>query len=50
MKKITLTVVVFLLLSLFSAVFAGDNADLTPDEAFGRMFSQGKAAVNAMFT
>lgn len=50
MKKITLTVVVFLLLSLFSAVFAGDNADLTPDEAFGRMFSQEKAAVNAMFT
>ncbi|GAB1353600.1 hypothetical protein MASR1M12_23360 [Erysipelotrichia bacterium] len=49
MKKITL-VVVFLLLSLFSAVFAGDNADLTPDEAFGRMFSQEKAAVNAMFT
>lgn len=49
MKKITL-VVVFLLLSLFPAVFAGDNADLTPDEAFGRMFSQGKAAVNAMFT
>ena len=50
MKKITLTVVVFLLLSLFSAVFAGDNADLTPDEAFGRMFSQEKATVNAMFT
>ncbi|HOI89382.1 MAG TPA: serine hydrolase [Candidatus Rifleibacterium sp.] len=50
MKKITLTVVVFLLLTLFPAVFAGDNADLTPDEAFGRMFSQEKAAVNAMFT
>ena len=50
MKKFTLTAVVFLFLGLFSAVFAGDNADLTPDEAFGRMFSQEKAAVNAMFT
>jgi len=50
MKKIILAVLMFLLLGPFPAVFAGDNADLTPDEAFGRMFSQEKVAVNAMFT
>lgn len=50
MKKVTLTVLMFLFLGLLSAVFAGDNADLTPEEAFGRMFSQEKASVNAMFT
>ena len=50
MKKVTLTVLMFLFLGLLSAVFAGDNADLTPEEAFGRMFSQERVSVNAMFT
>lgn len=49
MKKLALLVCFYLVIGCFSVLYAGDNADLTPEEAFGRIFAKDSTGAAAMF-
>ncbi len=49
MRKNILFLCIFLIFGCVAS-FAGDNADLTPEEAFGRIFAKDNTGISSMFT
>lgn len=49
MKKLALFLCFYLIFGCFAISNAGDNADLTPEEAFGRIFAKDSTGISRIF-